>query len=65
MESCRKILLLQHLPGGLEDYLYFSMEELLTGMQLLDEFGARLYNTHDFESKHGHDDEMVLFDEKE
>lgn len=53
-----------HLPDGLDDNLFFSLRELVTGMQLLDEFGTRLYATHCFESKLDYDDAMVLFDEE-
>ena len=53
------------LPDGLDDDLFFSMRELVTGMQLPDEFGTRLYATHCFESEVDYDDAMILFDEEE
>lgn len=37
------------------------MRELVTGMQLPDEFGTRLYATHCFESKFNYNDPMLLF----
>ena len=53
------------LPDGLDEDLFFTMRELVTGMQLPDEFGTRLYATHYFESEMDDDDPMILFDEEE
>lgn len=53
------------LPAGLDEDLFFTMRELVTGMQLPDEFGTRLYATHFFESEMDYDDPMILFDEEE
>ena len=41
------------------------MRELVTGMQLPDEFSTRLYATHCFDSKLNYDDAMILFEEEE
>ena len=56
-----------HLPHGLEDY--FSMRELVTGMQLPDELGTRLHLPHYFDSDQDCDndcnDDVIFFDEEE
>lgn len=54
-----------HVPHGLKDDSYFSIRELVTGMQLPDEFGIRLYTTQNFEYEDDYDHEMIWLDQED